>query len=224
MTKHIEWETLNDYVDDTLSLDSGARQEITGHLAECADCRDTLGRLRALLADAADIPEVTPAQEAWTAINSAIVRRRSVRLADRMPAASLPVRRLRTWVAAAVLVLAASSLLLYSAGVSKAGKRGAGGAPVVASVPPELQRIDNEFAATASVLTEAMKEPRVSENSPGIHESLARSVAVLDTAIAEARDALAKDPSSELVRDALIRNYQQKIDLLRRVTARAASN
>jgi hypothetical protein len=130
------------------------------------------------------------------------------------------------WLSAAVIMLVASSLLFRYSDRAKAIATGGtpDTTPVVAAATTELQRIEREYGTTADALSEAMKEPRVHQNAPDVAESLARSVAVIDAAIAEAREDLIKDPSSDFARQALVRNYQQKIDLLRRVTARAVSN
>jgi hypothetical protein len=225
MTKHLEWETLNDYVDDAAALDAAVRRDAADHLADCSECREKAGRLRAIVAAAADISQVAPPAAAWEAIDATIDRRKSVHLSDRKPGTTGASRALNFWIAAAVSLMVASSLLLYSFSRGKAGAgRPAVVASAAASVPVEVQRIDAEYGATAEALAAEMKEPRVQVNAPGVVEAVARSIAVIDTAIAEARDALIKDPSSESVRVALVRNYQQKIDLLRRVTARASSN
>jgi hypothetical protein len=49
-------------------------------------------------------------------------------------------------------------------------------------------------------------------------ETVERSLHVADAAIAEARDALARDPANGLLAEIFASNYERKIDLLRRAT------
>lgn len=64
--KSCDWtlERLDDYADG--ELDTAIEREVAEHLESCAACRDELGALRALLAQAARLPKyVEPPRDLW---------------------------------------------------------------------------------------------------------------------------------------------------------------
>jgi CHASE3 domain sensor protein len=54
--------------------------------------------------------------------------------------------------------------------------------------------------------------------SPETIRTVDRSLAVVDSAIAEARAALMSDPNNQMLIDLLSASYQRKLDLLRRTS------
>ena len=52
---------------------------------------------------------------------------------------------------------------------------------------------------------------------PEAAEALDRDLHVVDVAIAELKDAIARDPSNRALRQLLASSYRQKVDLLKRV-------
>lgn len=97
MIEHLSDERLNGLVDGT--LDAAAGDEAERHLAVCDACRAEVAQLRALLAGARALPRsIEPSRDLWPGIAPRLGRR------------GLP-----RWLAvAAVLVLAAGGVLLYT--------------------------------------------------------------------------------------------------------------
>jgi hypothetical protein len=56
------------------------------------------------------------------------------------------------------------------------------------------------------------------ELSPATIQAVEQSLSTIDVAIAEAREALLRDPANAALPELLASNYRQKIDLLRRAT------
>ena len=76
---------------------------------------------------------------------------------------------------------------------------------------------EGEYARTIDELRTAFEAQR-SQLSPGTVNTVLRSLAVVDSAIAEARSALLADPNNRTLVDLLSASYQRKLDLLRRTS------
>lgn len=228
--QHLSWEMVNDYAD--ARLDASARREAAAHLDACERCRDVLAELRCLLAAASDVPEViAPPEPLWSEIQHTIVARRGERVAREVTPIANPTRWTARWVAAAAIVL-----VFVSSGVTALVMRGHAGVATnadatgaVAAASRNLsQRSSPESALPASFVNaeaaylsnvEALQRTFDRERSTLSPRTIAvveRSLATIDAAIREAREALLADPSnSELVR-LLDSNYRKKVELLRR--------
>ncbi len=227
---HPAWETLNDFADDTLAAD--ASSEVGEHLKHCVECRALVSRLRALLSLAGTARDVDAPPEAWSAIRRDIDRRKEIALRGAEPVPTevhiTTTRRIYLLLAAAAVVLVTLSSLTtiaimrgrYSAGGELAQAPGAVAVPTAASLPTDLVALEREYLITVSDLSATLESPNA-KLAPETVSTVRRSLAIIDSAIAEARGALLADPASGFLRGVLARNYQQKIDLLRRATERA---
>jgi hypothetical protein len=183
------------------------------------------GMLRDLQRRTAELPrEIAPPAEAWTHIKAQIDMESAARL-------SLPARRERAiWqrpsflAAAAVLLVAATSLttalVLGRRAMENAGQVVASAAApqALASATPTLAQftaMENDYIGTANRLS-AIIESGQSELSPETIVKLKESLRVIDAAILEARRALAADPANKTLIEMLSTSYNQKVDLLRR--------
>jgi anti-sigma factor RsiW len=219
--RHLSDAILNGYADG--DLDDVERGRAERHLAECAGCRAAVSATRALMARAGALPrDVAPPPEAWSAVRAAIRARRVVPLD---PGATSPgvagARSRPVWLRWPSLAAAALLLVALSAAVT--ARLVGGGAPsrqAAAAADPALPAgstaaIDAQYAAVASSLARALEERR-STLSPETRAVVTRNLAVIDQAIREARDALARDPGNRDLVDILSASYEQKVDLLRR--------
>lgn len=199
ITEHPDIETLSALADRELGGASLLRAE--RHVAECAACRATLDRVRALVQTAGALPrDVAPSPELWEGIRSA-----------------MRPRRRRAWslaalAAAAVLVLAVGTLL------PRPGRSHKAPAPAArAATPAALVSVDRSYQSSIAELRLTLEQQRHAL-SPATVRIVERSIAVIDTAIAEARAALAADPGNEFIAGILSAQYEQKLDLLQRAT------
>jgi anti-sigma factor RsiW len=223
---HAGVDQLGDYLDGAMSQD--ARGDVDAHLEVCAACRARLGALRLLVERAAHAPaSIEPDEDLWPEIHQAIDSRRtlSLPLGGGARGAGRPGRRWRLVagaVAAAGLVAAASSLVtlrvMRAPGVVAEGRDSAALVARTGEDRDALVRyvaLERDYDRSARELWAALDAQR-GTLAPATIETVERSVATIDRAIAEARDALQHDPGNRALVDMLTASHEQKLDLLRR--------
>ena len=182
------------------------------HLAWCASCRTDLARVRSLVSEAASLPRgVEPPEEVWQGIR--------VRLAR--DAARRPRRRFIMLASLASLAAAAAIVLFVGSSVNpgRSDKITASREPVAGAsdTPVHVAAVDQSYQSSIAELRGTLEQQRGSL-SPATIRVLERSLAVIDTAIAEARQALAADPANPALADILSAQYEHKVGLLQRAT------
>jgi len=222
-------ETLHDLADGL--LDAGDAELTRAHAVECARCASFLARVERLRERAALLPrEAEPPAPLWDAVR-----------AELTPRGGRPVRTLsmdatrsrRTWRRPALLAAAAVGLMaLSSAGTALVMRRAmqrettvavAAPRPAVAApprplpVPASLHSVDACHQAAIAELQRALAERR-SQLAPETVAAVERSLVVVDAALAEARDALVRDPGNTDLADLVAIAYEQKLGVLRRAT------
>ena len=191
---------LNEYVDGTLA--AGARALVETHLAQCAGCREAVAELRALLVGAAALPKsIEPGRDLWAPITARIVQR-----------ATWNVRR-AFWrgalAAAATLVIgfALYRLLPSSPAHDRREERG------WVAVQADYARATDDLAAAFATERDRLE--------PATLALLERNLGVIDAAIRESREALARDPGNIELRGLFAAAARQKVELLRWATRAA---
>lgn len=207
-------------------------------------------RLERLLAEAAQLPrEAEPPVGAWQAIRARIDSQRVLPItagADRRP-----VRHAVRWwpVTAAAILLLAVGLSFALRGRSKAALPSMVEVPMtplpapaapdlpdsqgtvraMTAIPaslsasnPALAASIDQYQAAARELEAAVSE-RTAALSPQTREVVRRSLATIDTAIADLRAALGHTPTDARVGQSLSAVYEQKLDFLKRVRALPAA-
>ena len=84
-------------------------------------------------------------------------------------------------------------------------------------LPASFRATEGEYTRTIEELRLALVAQR-SRLSPETIRTVDRSLAVIDSAIAEGRAALLSDPGNRTLVDLLSASYQRKLDLLRRTS------
>jgi hypothetical protein len=216
ISEHPSLEELSQLADGDLASDVAAGVE--RHIGTCAACRAKLERLRMLLERAAELPRtIDPPPGAWRVIRG--------RLQDGSPAVALRPRHwARAWglrAAAAVLLVASSSAITVLVVRSWSPTDVATVSELVPAtpvpVPAALAAVEQSYADVVEELTLTLEAQR-GELSPATMATLERTLRVIDAAIAEARAALAADPANDTLLEVLSANYEQKVQLLRRVS------
>lgn len=220
-----QWtDQLSDYLDD--ELDQSQRVALEAHIAGCEACTQTLAELRRVVGRAQAIDDPPPTNDLWPGI------------AERIGVSTdeLARRRARRRVSFTVPQLIAASLLLVAASawvVRLLMRDDRKPEPVAGTPSPQVQptlanwstRVDTSGDQAVAELRIAMTEgQRTGRLNPVTVRKLEHSLAVIDTAIAEARRALVLDPNSTYLNHHLADTMRLKLEFLREanriVTAR----
>lgn len=199
---------LDDYLDGTLG--EGERQEVEEHLEECQVCRAELEKVRDLVAAAGDLPRVVePPRDLWPHIDREID--------------GLPLRHRTLWSARYLLAAAAIALVLISSAITAAllgGGSGPASGPAFESTAllVEWGAAEAEYGRAIDLLA-ADLESRREELDPETLEIVERNLRIIDTAIAEAREALLADPANRELLNTLASIYQTKLRVLRQASS-----
>ena len=212
MINHPDDQTLSDLLDD--GLDPAARAGVEEHLAACDACFSRLQRLRMLVANASSLPRVMPAPAGeWQRIRA------------RLHGAGAPAGRTPWWTQRSALLAAGLALVVASSGVTAllvGGRRDAAvqqtaSTPAPAPLTPRLAALEHEYATVTRDLERQLAEHK-HMLAPETVAAVERSLQTIETAIAEAREALARDPGSETLARLLVAGHDQKVELLRHAT------
>lgn len=198
--------------DDISTIADGAEPAAEGrvHLDRCAECRETLRKVRELVSVAQALPrDVAPPAEVWSAVR--------LRVAGTSRDRSTPRRRVSVaWVAAAAaVVLVAGSLVMLPPSRGKSRK-------AIAPESRAVQRVESNYSSALSQLRETLDAQRVTLAAATV-SVVDRSLATIDTAIAETRTALTADPGNPALVGILSSHYERKVELLQRATELAPS-
>lgn len=206
---------LSEYLDGT--LDQTERAALETHLAGCAPCAGTLAELQRVVDRARALVDPPPAIDLWPGI------------AARIGVASDDVSRHRgrRRVSFTIPQLIAASLLLVaaSAGAVRLLLRGEGAQTPVAGTPGApfrsipagwSMRADSSADRAVAELRLALAAgQQTGRLRPATVRKIEHSLAVIDTAIAEARRALVLDPNSAYLNHHLADTMRRKLQFLR---------
>ena len=220
---------LHDYVDGLLS--GAERAVVEAHVGACNECREEVRRLLALRARLAAAPRaIEPPRDLWPGVRARLVRRAARDDAVPPPRAFATVRPRAAWrraarrharlAAAAVVLVVASSAV--TATLVRRGNPTRGAVAARPAAPPArhgaagagyasyagYERAARDLAATLDARRAAL--------SPETVAKVEASLRVIDSAIAEARATLARDPGNQALVELLGVTYRQKLDVLHR--------
>jgi hypothetical protein len=223
--EHASFEELNDLIDGRLDQNSATR--IREHLIACESCRLEHGQLTALLTAASETQlSVDPGPDLWEDVRRTIESRKEVALPGLGHApAMLPTKR-PVRVSPSLLAVAAVVLIVLSSGITSIVLRRpstpVAQVPVTTTeratvLPVVVRSTEDEYARTIRELRISVDAQRTSLSTETIR-TVDHSLAIVDSAIAEARAALIADPNNRTLVDLLASSYQRKLDLLRRTS------
>jgi anti-sigma factor RsiW len=206
---------LDEYVDGDLT--EAEFQEVELHLGGCPQCRQQERELRALIAQAAALPEeMRPAQDLWPDIEARLRGPEGMRL--------VPRTGLARWmgpmsIAAAAAVVVALSAALWTRGGSVIVPAGPQGSlqPIAVGAPSSaLLDSEREYARATTDLMAAI-EAQKETLAPETRAVLDANLKTIDDALAQVRAALVKDPGNSQLAHLLTSTHQKKVDALKRV-------
>ena len=211
---------LSDFVDG--ELDARERAEVERHLAGCDDCRRVAQELRAVMTRAASLTDTAPAHDLWSGI--------AARIGDRRVVAFEPRARRRFSFTLPQLAAAGIALMVLSGGLVWSLKtRTAAQLPGVAATDTFAMDVapaalnDPQFEGAVEDLERILDQGR-SRLDPETVRVLEQNLQSIDTAIAQSRQALERDPANAFLNNHLASARQRKLALLRRATALTAGS
>lgn len=212
---HLTFEEISE-IAEARTPRAGSRE----HLESCAECHATFERVQRLLDAAHALPrEIVPPPEVWSALQT------RVKSAPRATAS-----RLRSWnlgwlAAAAAVVFFVGGALLLPPSVGKSKGKGAvvqRETPGAGLQSPVVLAVAQNYEPTLADLRRTLEQQR-STLSPATLQVIEKAVATCDTAIAEARAALASDPANQSLLQILSAQFEHKVELLQRATQLSSS-
>jgi anti-sigma factor RsiW len=219
-TQHDWSETLSAFLDGDLPAEEAAATE--AHLTVCPDCRSVLADLQALVASAPVYTGRAPDRDLWPEIAAAIDARRQVSLTPRRSGRthrfSLP-QLIAASVAFAVLGGGSAWLMLRSDGPASIVTLATAPAIGELTVTPAARaaRADSAYDLAVADLQQVLAEGRGRLDTATVRV-IEDNLAVIDRALAEARDAIERDPANAFLKNTVAANMRRKLDLLRRAS------
>lgn len=214
MTEHLN-EQLSAYLDGELAGEDLAGAE--AHLAGCARCRAELEGLRQLVRRAAALDDRPPERDLWAGIAALIVTPSTVDvvpLAPRRRRFAFTVPQLAAAAVALMAVSAGSVALLQPRGpVAPAGPL-TFGAPLVTPAGNSADLTVASYDSAIGGLQRILNERRHELDTATVR-ILEQSLRLIDSAITQSHDALARDPNNRYLNGHLQRALNRKLDLLR---------
>ena len=241
MNRHIDDTRLNDYVDGLVTED--VARQIDVHLATCEECSGRLEALTLLLSDLAGLPDdAIPTRDLWSGVRAGIGAGSSHgdeenqgTVADEevvMPIRGGPSAAPRRFSFSASQLLAASVVwallsggavwVALTVGVDEGVVTATDGAPVAVdpggSILPTAQVATIEYEQAIATLESILEQGR-DQLDPQTVATIQASLATINQAIGEARQALEDDPDNQVLNRLLIKSQQAKLRVLRQASA-----
>lgn len=206
---HLTETQINDFADGTLA--GAARAQAEDHVLACAQCRAQVQQIQLVLQRLSTLPrEIEPEHDLRAAIWAQ---------ADR--------KTLWSWryplAAAAILLIAVSSLVTtFVLRRSQPDSVRISVAEAESGARVDLVRIEQTYASEVETLQDTLEQNR-EQFAPETVRILEDNLRIIDTAISEARAALARDPQSAVLGELLKSAYRRKLDLLRQAARSSAA-
>jgi anti-sigma-K factor RskA len=202
-------------------LDERGRRAVQRHLDVCADCRAEVDALRALLDEARFLPRaLAPSRDLWGGIEARLEPKGGAQVIDL--ASHRKSWKPPRWVlaVAAALVLVVSTAVITASVVGRGQAPGAPGevAQATGAAPAgtafaAFQPAEAEYQKAVDDL-QAVLATRRGRMLPETARTLEANLRIIDQAIRESREALAKDPNSAELTEMLSSVYETKVRTL----------
>jgi hypothetical protein len=191
--------------------------DVAEHLGACEVCARDVARIKRLMTRIAEAPHaMDPGVDLWPEIRLRIEREKIIQLPSE-PAAVVtrPVVRYVRW----ALVAAAAAVLVVALPLARSKGKAVQVQPTPVTNQELILAADSAraYEREATVLLNEL-ELRRALLPPSRRTSIDRDLTIIDQAILELKDAIARDPNNPALRRLLASSYKQKVDLLKRAT------
>jgi anti-sigma factor RsiW len=208
---------VDDYVDGTLAADE--RAAVDTHLAGCPACRAMATDFRAIRSAAGSLERHAPPAQAWAKVAAAVEGERRHSYAGRMWSAG-PIFRSGLAVAATLLlVVGATSWLVWSrmspaAPAPRTATTAPAADPELAQTVEHELKLAEEHYQNAIAGLEKITRSESAALDPQVAAVLQKNLEVIDQAIGESRAALQTQPTSDVAQESLFEALRNKVVLL----------
>jgi hypothetical protein len=199
------------------TLDPASEPGLRAHLASCPECRALVDDFKVIRLSARDLDQPVPPARAWTNLSAALEQER-----HRQPQWSFASAV--TWRIAAV----AATLLVLAGGVTWIAWRQLTPPPAVVATEPAQSPVDPDLVRSVETelkLAEEHYEKAIAgleqitsagrdTLDPQVAAVLQKNLSVIDQAIGESRDALRRQPASDVAQESLFGALRSKVTLL----------
>ncbi|HEX8942531.1 MAG TPA: hypothetical protein VF785_05280 [Gemmatimonadaceae bacterium] len=197
------------------SLSAEQLSLVESHLGGCPACADDVARIRTLMTRLHDSALPAPPDDLWPSIRKRIEASKVVPLSSNAVPRDGGRRARRVGSAmlvAAALVIIAVGVRVRAGAHSTAPDLPSGDTPSLIAVADSAHMYEEE----AQTLLDQL-ELRRAMLRPEAVVAIDHDLRVVDSAIAELKDAIARDPNNPALRRLLASSYRQKVDVLKRV-------
>jgi hypothetical protein len=225
--EHEMWsDRLSAYLDGELK--NAERERLEAHVAACAACAVALAELREVMARARSLVDTPPATDLWPAIEARLEPRSAPAKEPGTVVAGPSWWGRRFELGLPQLAAAAALLVVLSAGAMWMVMRGArpgssGGAPGSVAGPIVNVDLSNpRYDAAVAELEQALAEGKGKLDARTL-AVVQHNLQIIDSAIGDARRAVAADPGNTWLRSHLAETMKKKVELLRSATMLASA-
>ena len=194
---------------------------IDAHLAGCEECASDVARIERLMTRAHHTPLPSASlDELWPAIRERIEERKLVPFVRDVESPGVAPKRGRALRRIALVTAAAAALAITVTSLRVRTSKAKASEPpsVVQPAGPFIAATDSAraYEEEARILLDRLELQRAMLR-PEAAQALERDLHAIDAAIAELREAIARDPNNPALRQLLASSYRQKVELLKRV-------
>lgn len=219
-------------------LDAAERRAVERHAAICSQCAALLRDVTTIVRDARELPTLAPSRDLWPDIEARI-QPDVVPLSAAREEKEARTRRLSPRWTTARLAAAAAALVVSTAGITYVATTYADSAHTTVAATdsagngsPDNQTIGSSTALgggvrnASAMSSEQLYDQEIAHLQAIVRERrslldtstvavIQRNLAIIDSAIAQSRAALAADPNSRFLNEQLNSVLGQKVELLR---------
>ncbi len=206
---------------DSYSYGDGDNADVQKHISTCSKCSMLQHELQKIMSDVQQLPVLTPSKDLWNNIAEQLHDAREPAVTvhrTRNPSdVNITSRRTPSWLrmaAAAVVLVAVSATVTWN--LRTAPTPATSDSLALQPVAYTTETIDATYEREILILRTIVNE-RFAELDSNTVSVLKRNIAIIDSAIADSKEALRKDPRNEVVTQQLDRALEHKLALLRRV-------